>query len=132
MKTLVTGGLGHIGSYVIRTPFAAGGICVVDDLSTNRYCSLMGLPYPIDFINDGFENLSEEFLEQFDVVLHLAAVTDAARGDSESIEKINVGHTRDFIKKLASIDKPLCLYSLHQQVFMERRPILLRKMTTAF
>ena len=106
MKTLVTGGLGHIGSYVIRTPFAAEGICVVDDLSTNRYCSLMNLPYPIDFINDGFENLGEEFLGQFDVVLHLAAVTDAARGDSESIEKINVGHTRDFIKKLLSLDRP--------------------------
>ena len=106
MKTLVTGGLGHIGSYIIRTPFAAEGICVVDDLSTNRYCSLMNLPYPIDFINDGFENIDEEFLKQFDVVLHLAAVTDAARGDSESIEKINVGHTRDFIKTLMSLDKP--------------------------
>ena len=79
MKILVTGGLGHIGSYIIRTPFAERGISVVDDLSTNRYCSLMNLPYPIDFINDGFENLDEKFLEKFDTVLHLAAVTDAAR-----------------------------------------------------
>ena len=106
MKILVTGGLGHIGSYIIRTSFAERGISVVDDLSTNRYCSLMNLPYPIDFINDGFENLSEDFLEQFDTVVHFAAVTDAARGDSESIEKINVGHTRDFIKKLMSLDSP--------------------------
>jgi nucleoside-diphosphate-sugar epimerase len=100
MKTLVTGGLGHIGSYVIRTPFAAEGICVVDDLSTNRYCSLMNLPYPIDFINDGFENLREEFLEQFDVVLHLAAVTDAARGDSESIEKDKCWAHQGLYKKI--------------------------------
>tara|TARA_R110000824_G_scaffold193811_2_gene376198 strand:- start:270 stop:1172 length:903 start_codon:yes stop_codon:yes gene_type:complete len=106
MKILVTGGLGHIGSYIIRTPFASSGICVVDDLSTNRYCSLMNLPYPIDFINDGFESLDEELLKQFDVVLHLAAVTDAARGDSEIIEKINVVHTRDFIKKLLSLERP--------------------------
>jgi len=106
MKILVTGGLGHIGSYIIRTPFAERGISVVDDLSTNRYCSLMNLPYPIDFINEGFENLDEKFIAKFDTVLHLAAVTDAARGDSESIEKINVEHTRDFIKKLSSLDKP--------------------------
>jgi len=105
MKCLVTGGLGHIGSYIIRNQIAAGA-CVVDDLSTSRYCSLMNLTYPIDFINDGFENLDEKFLNQFDTVIHLAAVTDAARGDSESIEKINVEHTRDFIKKLLYLDRP--------------------------
>ncbi len=106
MKILITGGLGHIGSYLIRTISCDHDVTVADDLSTSRYCSLMNLPFPIHFMEMGFENIETEDLSQFDVVIHLAAITDAARGDSQRIEKINVNHTKDFIKRLGGLNTP--------------------------
>ena len=47
MKILITGGLGHIGSYLLenidKIKFIKK-IYVIDNLSTNRYCSLFNLP----------------------------------------------------------------------------------------
>ena len=47
MKILITGGLGHIGSYLLenidKIKFIKE-IYVIDNLSTNRYCSLFNLP----------------------------------------------------------------------------------------
>ena len=46
MKILITGGLGHIGSYIIenikKIKFVKK-IYIIDNLSTNRYCSLFNL-----------------------------------------------------------------------------------------
>ena len=43
MKILITGGLGHIGSYLLenidKIKFIKK-IYIIDNLSTNRYCSL--------------------------------------------------------------------------------------------
>ncbi len=47
MKILVTGALGHIGSRLIRDlPFSFPGseIVMVDNMMTQRYCSLFNLP----------------------------------------------------------------------------------------
>ena len=47
MKILVTGALGHIGSRLIRDlPFCFSGceIVMVDNLMTQRYCTLFNLP----------------------------------------------------------------------------------------
>ena len=47
MKILITGGLGHIGSYLIenisKIKFISE-IYVIDNFLTNRYCSLYNLP----------------------------------------------------------------------------------------
>tara|TARA_E500000305_G_C4022891_1_gene239984 strand:+ start:2297 stop:3202 length:906 start_codon:yes stop_codon:yes gene_type:complete len=106
MKILITGGLGHIGSHLIRAYSKDNEVTVVDDLSTKRYCSLMNLTNPINFRETGFEELDKQELEKFEAVIHLAAVTDAARGDSKNIEKININHTRDFIQKLCNLNIP--------------------------
>ena len=46
MKILITGGLGHIGSYLLenidKIKFIKK-IYVIDNFSTNRYCSLFNL-----------------------------------------------------------------------------------------
>ena len=47
MKIAVTGALGHIGSRLIRelpAMFPEAQIVLIDDLSTQRYCSLFNLP----------------------------------------------------------------------------------------
>ena len=47
MKILITGGLGHIGSYLLQNIDKIKilkKIYVIDDLSTQRYCSLFYLP----------------------------------------------------------------------------------------
>ena len=47
MKILITGGLGHIGSYLLenidKIKFIKK-IYIIDNLSTNRYSSLFNLP----------------------------------------------------------------------------------------
>ena len=47
MKILITGGLGHIGSYIlhnINKIKILKKVYVIDDLSTQRYSSLFNLP----------------------------------------------------------------------------------------
>ena len=47
MKILITGGLGHIGSYLLENinKFKlVKKIYIIDNLATNRYCSLFNIP----------------------------------------------------------------------------------------
>jgi UDP-glucose 4-epimerase len=84
MKILVTGALGHIGSKLIwELPknFQNCEIVMVDDLSTQRYCSLFHLPEiaSYHFTESKVQDLDFEIvLRDIDVVIHLAALTDAA------------------------------------------------------
>ena len=50
-KILITGGLGHIGSYLINNLPAAYDVTVVDNMVTNKYTSLFELTRNINFIN---------------------------------------------------------------------------------
>jgi UDP-glucose 4-epimerase len=84
MKILVTGALGHIGSYVVRdlsTQFPAAELVMVDNLMTQRYSSLFNLPYhgKFTFVEADVTKADlASLFEGVDVVIHLAAITDAA------------------------------------------------------
>jgi nucleoside-diphosphate-sugar epimerase len=83
MRLVITGALGHIGSHFIRglRPGDYAEVVLLDNLSTQRYCSLFDLPegVPFQFIEDDIRTANlERLFEGVDVVLHLAAVTDAA------------------------------------------------------
>ncbi len=84
MKFLVTGALGHIGSAVIRTlgyAFKDSTIVMIDNLSTQRYPSLFNLPQnaSYQFIEASVQDIAwDELLKDIDVVIHLAATTDAS------------------------------------------------------
>ncbi len=102
MKILVTGALGHIGSAFIRylpgvMPDAE--IMMLDNMLVQRYCSLMNLPdegkyqfYEKDILKDDIT----EYIKKSDVVVHLAAITDAASSfeKQKEVEAVNLEATK--------------------------------------
>jgi len=99
MNLLITGGCGHIGSHLIQSLGETHNLTVVDNLLTQRYCSLFNLEIPIKFIEKDIKDLKLEDLKDIDIVIHLAAITNAAGSfnNKEEVEKINLEQTRDFI-----------------------------------
>jgi nucleoside-diphosphate-sugar epimerase len=84
MKIVVTGALGHIGSRLVRDlPFSFPGseIVMVDNMMTQRYSSLFNLPREgrYRFIEGDITQIElQPVLEGANVVVHLAAITEAA------------------------------------------------------
>jgi len=90
MKILVTGGLGHIGSYLINSIPSEYDIVAVDNMDTRRYCSLFNLKRYVNIIRQDISTLSVKDLEGVDAVLHLAGITTAVNSD-----KLAVGLRKD-------------------------------------
>ncbi len=84
MKIVLTGGLGHIGSAFLRQmPALMPGaeVIIIDDLSTQRYCSLFNLPGALrhQFVEGSLQSMDlDPHLRGADAVVHLGATTDAA------------------------------------------------------
>ena len=101
-RIVVTGALGHIGSRLVRvlpTHFPETEIVMVDDLRTQRFASLFNLPSEgrYRFVErDVTETELQDVLAEGSVVVHLAAITDAAGSFdiAEEIERVNLGATR--------------------------------------
>ncbi len=94
-RLLITGGLGHIGSKLIHSiePGQFVEIKIVDNLSTMRYSSFFNLPEGVNYKLYDEDILEFDFyklLESIDVVIHLAAITDAT----------NSFHIKDQIKSV--------------------------------
>lgn len=94
---MITGALGHIGSRFVRElpcTYPEAEIVMIDNLLTQRYCSLFRLPDRGDyrFIEmDVADNDLRPIVEGADVVIHLAAITDAASSfrNKEQVEQAN-------------------------------------------
>lgn len=95
---LVTGCMGHIGSaltHVLATEheWNVTGL----DISSHSH-KTWGLTMHAKFVWKDFAETTIEFLNNFDTVIHLAAITDAANSfGNEHLWKVNVGDTKDFI-----------------------------------
>lgn len=84
MKLVVTGALGHIGSYVVRNlahQFPGAEVVMIDNMMTQRFPSLFNLPataryrfFEADVTSADLRPLFTDAL----AVVHLAAITDAA------------------------------------------------------
>lgn len=83
MKIVVTGALGHIGSYLIRDlplSFPGAQIVMIDNLMTQRFSSLFNLPKTGDyrFIEADVTTMDlGPVIDGATALIHLAAITDA-------------------------------------------------------
>jgi nucleoside-diphosphate-sugar epimerase len=98
MKLVITGALGHIGSRLIHSvaPGEYEEIILIDNLLTQRYCSLFNLPDGIRWrfldIDVTAENANlEKHFAGADAVIHLAAITNATASfeRQEEVEHVN-------------------------------------------
>ena len=110
MKIVVTGALGHIGSRLIRDlhlSFPGSEIVMVDNMMTQRYCSLFNLPKEGNyrFIEADITQMDLPLLlSGADVAVHLAAITDAAGsfGKAEQVEENNFNSTQRLAEACAN------------------------------
>jgi len=101
MNIIITGALGHIGSYIIRdfvVRFPGANIIMIDNMMTQRFSSLFNLPSSgnFKFIEADITKVDlHKLFHGVDVVVHLAAITDAAGsfGNSEAVEENNYQST---------------------------------------
>lgn len=115
MKIVITGALGHIGSRMIRdlpSAFRGASMVLVDNLSTQRYASLFGLPPEADYRfmeEDVLTADLEPVVKGASFVLHLAAITDAAGSftNREAVENVNFNATRQVAQACRDQGVPL-------------------------
>ena len=118
MKIIVTGAIGHIGSYIIRDLgffFPDADIVMIDNMMTQRFPSLFNLP------EHGNYHFIEGDVSQMDlksvffgssVVIHLAAITDAA-GSIDKAEKLEANNYQSTLRVAkACIEVDACLIAL--------------------
>ena len=97
MKILVTGAIGHIGSYIIRDLgvfFPNSNIVMIDNMMTQRFPSLFDLPHQVNyqFIEGDVSQMNlEPLFNGVNVVIHLAAITDAA-GSIDRAEELEANN----------------------------------------
>jgi nucleoside-diphosphate-sugar epimerase len=119
VKFVVTGGCGHIGSRLIRelpARFPGAEIVIIDDMMTQRFPSLFDLPASGRYHTIEADITRIDFapvLAGADVVIHLAAITDAATSAEKRdlVEKINFGGTRRVGEACARANVPLIALS---------------------
>ena len=103
MKIIVTGAIGHIGSYIVRdlgVQFPKAEIVMIDNMMTQRYASLFNLP-PLGnyhFIEDDVNSIDlKTVFSGANVVIHLAAITDAA-GSFDRAEELENNNYQSTVK----------------------------------
>jgi len=103
LKIIVTGAIGHIGSYLIRDLgvfFPKSNIVMIDNMMTQRFSSLFHLPLSANysFIEGDVSqmNLKSVFLGA-DIVIHLAAITDAA-GSIDKAEELEANNFKSTLR----------------------------------
>jgi len=113
MNILITGGLGHIGSYLIENINKIKGIkkiYIIDSLRSNKINSLFNLKKKIKLVFIQKDLAQKETLKNFpkvNIVINLASITDAEGSlkIKNAIYKNNLGifkNVVDYCKKKSS------------------------------
>ncbi len=119
MKVVVTGGLGHIGSALIRDQVfidSCQEIVIIDNLTTQRYSSLFNLPSGTQYTfyqGDVAEQLTKALTEGADAVVHLAGITEplASVSDPNWLYDNNLRITKHVTDTCAAVGTPLVFVS---------------------
>ncbi len=119
-RILITGGLGHIGSELIRNlpnKFKNSQFIVLDNFLTQRYCSLFELKRELNNINFCEFDITNKKLDNYknkvDIIIHLAAITNAAESFSFKDELFynNLKCTKEVIRFCKMYKKKLIFIS---------------------
>ena len=103
MKIIVTGAIGHIGSYIIRDlgkNFPGADIIMIDNMMTQRFPSLFNLPSnaKYHFIEGDVSQMDlKSVFVGANVVIHLAAITDAA-GSIDKAEELEANNYQSTLR----------------------------------
>ncbi len=119
MKIVITGALGHIGSRLIREvriAFPQAEIVMLDNLSTQRYCSLFDLPSLGKYRFVEGDVLTYDLTSIFagaEFVVHLAAITDvqASFENKDEVERVNFVGTEKVAEACVSTGSKLIFLS---------------------
>jgi UDP-glucose 4-epimerase len=115
MKIVITGALGHIGSrlaQLIPERYNGAEVVLIDNLTTQRFPSLFNLPddsnYKFIEIDVTVDELKPIF-EGADVVVQLAAITDATSSFDrrEEVERVNHTATMRIAEACADVGTPM-------------------------
>ena len=132
MKILITGGLGHIGSFILKNISKIKiikEIYIIDDLSTQRYSSLFDLKSSnkkIYFIQkDLSANNALKKFKKVDVVLNLASLTEATASlkIKKKIYKVNLG-IFDNVLKYCKANSSKLIHISSTSVYGEQKGIV--------
>lgn len=136
MKLLITGALGHIGSRLIHSlrPGEFSEVVLFDNFATQRYSSLFNLPEGVPFRlveADVCTADLEKLFAGMDVVIHLAAITNAAGSFEiqDQVEKVNYDGTERVARACAAAGARLVflsttsVYGVQEEVVDEFCPI---------
>ena len=119
MKIVVTGALGHIGSRLIRVlpiRFPGAAIVMLDNLSSERYCSLFALPDSGNYrfhVADVLTTDLDAIFSGAGVVVHLAAITNAVESlqNEDQVERVNFEGTERVAQACLRNGAPLIFIS---------------------
>jgi UDP-glucose 4-epimerase len=119
MNFLITGGLGHIGSFFLNKIPAKHGVRVVDNLSSSRWNSIFTLNRKIDFREKDIKEVDSSDLKNIDVVIHLAAITNAVDSfaNRSQVEIVNVQNTVELINRCKSFGIKLFIFPSSTSVY---------------
>ena len=100
-RILITGGAGFIGSNLameLQRRFPDAAITVLDNLSTGKSLYLKG--FRGDFLQYSYGDLPENLSFKYDVVFHLAAMTDTRETNQKLILRENIEGFRNLLTRV--------------------------------